>query len=49
VKIIRTDDAGHNTYKVFNLKEIIDGKAETEPFTLKPYDTIYVPEKFTWF
>jgi polysaccharide export outer membrane protein len=49
VKVIRTEADGHNTYKVLNLKNIIDGKVQSEPFTLKPYDTIVVPEKFTWF
>jgi polysaccharide export outer membrane protein len=47
IKIIRTDPAtGHNTYKVLNLNNILDGKGD-EPFTLKPYDTIVVPEKFS--
>ena len=48
VKVIRTDADGHNTYKILNLKSIIDG-GQAEPFTLKPYDTIFVPEKFSWF
>ena len=48
VKVIRTDADGHNTYKVLNLKNIIDGKVQPEPFKLKPYDTIVVSEKFTW-
>ena len=49
VEVIRTDATGHNTYKELNLKKIIDGEWQAEPFTLKPYDTIVVPEKFTWF
>jgi polysaccharide export outer membrane protein len=49
VKVIRTDSAGHNTYKVLNLKKTIMGEAQSEPFILKPYDTIVVPEKFSWF
>jgi protein involved in polysaccharide export with SLBB domain len=49
VKVIRTDSSGHNTYKVLNLKKTIKGEAQSEPFILKPYDTIVVPEKFSWF
>ena len=49
VKVIRTDATGHNTYKELNLKKIIDGSWQGESFTLKPYDTIVVPEKFVWF
>jgi protein involved in polysaccharide export with SLBB domain len=50
VKVIRTDASAHYGYKVFNLKDILDGVAwRGEPFTLKPYDIIVVPEKFTWF
>jgi hypothetical protein len=48
VKVIRTDTEGHNTYKILNLKNIIEG-VPAEPFTLKPYDTIVVPERFAWF
>ena len=48
VKVIRTDADGRNTYKILNLKTIIDG-GQAEPFMLKPYDTIFVPEKFSWF
>ena len=48
VEVIRTDAEGHNTYKVLNLNNIIQGVPD-EPFTLKPYDTIVVPEKFAWF
>jgi protein involved in polysaccharide export with SLBB domain len=48
VKVIRTDADGHNTYKILNLKSIING-GQAEPFTLKPYDTIFVPEKFSWY
>jgi polysaccharide export outer membrane protein len=48
VKVIRTDENGHTTTKILNLQKIID-KGRTEPFTLKPYDIIYVPEKFSMF
>jgi len=50
VKVIRTDASGHNMYQILNLQSIIDGAVwRGEPFTLKPYDIIVVPEKFTWF
>ncbi len=48
VEVIRTDASGHNTYKTLNLKDIIDG-LPSETFTLKPYDTIFVPEKLSLF
>lgn len=48
VEVIRTDADGHNTYKILNLDDIIKG-VPGEPFSLKPYDTIVVPEKFAWF
>jgi polysaccharide export outer membrane protein len=48
VKVIRTDEHSHTEQKTLNLKDIIT-KSKTEPFALKPYDVIYVPEKFTWF
>jgi hypothetical protein len=48
VKVIRIDESNHVQQKALNLKQIItDGKLE--PFTLKPFDVIYVPEKFSWF
>jgi len=49
VEVIRTDATGHNTYKILDLNKTIKGQWQAEPFTLKPYDTIVVPEKFTWF
>jgi protein involved in polysaccharide export with SLBB domain len=49
VKVIRTDATGHNAYKILDLNKIIQGEWQAEPFTLKPYDTIVVPEKFTFF
>jgi protein involved in polysaccharide export with SLBB domain len=50
VKVIRTDAIGHNAYKILDLNKIINkGEWKPEPFTLKPYDTIVVPEKFAWF
>ncbi len=48
VKVIRTDSTGHNAYQLFNLNHFMNGEP-WEPFALKPYDIIVVPEKFTWF
>jgi protein involved in polysaccharide export with SLBB domain len=47
VKVIRTGADGHYSYQVLNLQGIIDGSLWLgQPFTLKPYDIIVVPEKF---
>jgi len=32
---------------IVDVKAIMDGTV-TEPFYLKPYDTVYVKEKFAW-
>ena len=47
VTVIRQENGTNVNYKV-NLKAVLDGKP-TEPFKLKPFDTVYVPEKFSWF
>jgi polysaccharide export outer membrane protein len=47
VVVIR-QEGDHVRKFTLNLKLVIDGKA-CVPFYLKPGDTIYVPEKFTWF
>ncbi|MEY4090090.1 MAG: hypothetical protein RJB55_2361, partial [Verrucomicrobiota bacterium] len=47
VRIIRQEEGRAVTY-TFNAKAILDGRAGT-PFHLQPYDTIFVPERFTWF
>lgn len=47
VVVIRHENGTNTNYKV-NLKAVLDGKPST-PFKLKPYDTVYVPEKFNWF
>jgi polysaccharide export outer membrane protein len=49
VKVIRTDATGHNLYKILDINKTIKGDYLPEPFTLKPYDTIVVPEKFVLF
>ena len=33
---------------IVNVKDVMDGR-KTEPFYLKPYDTVYVKEKFAWY
>lgn len=47
VAIIRRQGETTQRYKL-NLKNELSG-LETEPFALKPFDIIYVPEKFNWF
>jgi polysaccharide export outer membrane protein len=47
VRIIRQEEGRAVTY-TFNAKAILDGRAGT-PFHVQPYDTIFVPERFTWF
>jgi polysaccharide export outer membrane protein len=47
VVVIR-QEGGRNQKFTLNLKLVMDGKP-SEPFYLKPGDTITVPEKFTWF
>ena len=47
VVVIR-QEGGRNHKYTLNLKLVMDGKP-TEPFYVKPGDTITVPEKFTWF
>jgi hypothetical protein len=47
VVIIRHENGVNTNYKL-NLKTVLDGKP-TEPFKLKAFDTVYVPEKFNWF
>jgi hypothetical protein len=47
VVVIR-QEGDHVRRFILDLKKVMDGKAGM-PFYLKPGDTIYVPEKFTWF
>jgi len=47
VKVIRKED-GRTRNFTLNLKNVLDGK-ESEQFTLKPSDIIYVQERFKWF
>jgi polysaccharide biosynthesis/export protein len=48
VKVMRSDKVGHVKTYYFNLKSVMQGKAN-ESFYLQPFDIIYVPEKFNWF
>ena len=47
VVVIRQVPGGTKNYTL-NLKKIIDGKS-SEAFYLRPYDIVFVKEKFTWF
>jgi protein involved in polysaccharide export with SLBB domain len=47
VVIVRQEKDRTVRYKL-NLKKALAG-SEGEPFYLKPYDIVYVPERFTWF
>jgi polysaccharide biosynthesis/export protein len=48
VRVIRFENGHEHTY-ILNLKAVIGGDEHVEPFYLKPYDTIYVPERFQMF
>jgi polysaccharide biosynthesis/export protein len=48
VQVIRTDKEGHTEKFRLNLHKVLHNKDEPMPsFTLKPYDVIYVPERFS--
>jgi polysaccharide export outer membrane protein len=47
VVVIRREGKIMKTYK-FNLKAVLKGK-QSEPFFLKPYDIVYVPQRFSMF
>lgn len=48
IKIIRTDKDGHTQKFTLNLYKVLHSNSAQMPsFTLKPYDDIYVPERFT--
>ncbi|HEY1787953.1 MAG TPA: polysaccharide biosynthesis/export family protein [Verrucomicrobiae bacterium] len=47
VVIVRQQTDRTVRYKL-NLKKVLSG-SEGGPFYLKPYDIVYVPERFTWF
>jgi len=47
VVVVRQENGGTKNYTL-NLKEILDGKSGAS-FYLKPFDIVYVPDKFSWF
>ncbi len=47
VAVIRREN-GQTQHFTLNLKRVLSGE-DTEQFTLKPSDIIYVPERFSWF
>lgn len=47
VRVIRQEGNQVKTYYV-NMKEVLNG-LQKEPFYLKAHDTVYVPEKISWF
>jgi polysaccharide export outer membrane protein len=47
VRIIRNENNHAVTY-TFNAREILEGRSGA-PFHLQAYDTIFVPERFSWF
>jgi polysaccharide export outer membrane protein len=47
VVVIRREEGQTKNYTL-NLKLVLEGKL-SEPFYLKPFDIVYVPERFSWF
>jgi len=47
VRVIRQEN-GQTQNITLNLQTVLDGK-ESQSFYLKAYDSVYVPEKFSWF
>lgn len=47
VVVMRQEDGQNKSYTV-DLQQVLSGKPSA-PFYLKPFDSVYVPEKFTWF
>jgi polysaccharide biosynthesis/export protein len=48
VTVIREGENGKTEHFKLNLDAVLKGKP-APPFTLKPMDTIFVPEKFMWY
>jgi len=46
VRVMRQENGHLQSYNL-NLKPVMQGK-KSEPFYLKPFDIIYVPQKFSW-
>ena len=50
IQVIRTDNAGHTDKFKLNLHNVLHHHdAQMPDFTLKPYDIINVPERFSFF
>ncbi len=50
VQVIRTDNAGHTEKFKLNLHKVLhSNNAQIPSFTLKPYDVINVPERFSFY
>ncbi|HWA29257.1 MAG TPA: polysaccharide biosynthesis/export family protein [Lacunisphaera sp.] len=47
VKVVRQENGQSQSFTV-DLQKMLSGEPSA-PFYLKPYDTVYVPEKFNWF
>lgn len=47
VRVVRQEEGQTKTYTL-NLKTVLDG-GQVEAFYLKSYDSVYVPEKISWF
>lgn len=47
VVVVRQENGQSKSYTL-NLEQVITG-GQSAPFFLKPFDTVYVPEKFNWF
>jgi polysaccharide export outer membrane protein len=48
VRVTRTMN-GHYENHVLNLDRVLHGEGDSQPYFLKPSDSVYVPEKFQWF
>jgi polysaccharide export outer membrane protein len=48
VRVIRQEDGQNKNFEV-DMKSVLEGGKQTEPFYLKPLDVVYVPEKVSWF
>lgn len=46
--VVIRQEGGQTKNYTLNLKLVLEGK-QSEQFYLKPFDIIYVPEKFSWF
>ena len=47
VVVVRQENGQSRKFSL-NLQKILEG-VQVPPFYLKPFDTVYVPEKFSWF